>query len=354
MSVELESAVQLMQGDCLERMKEIPDGSVDMILADLPYGTTACEWDTRIPLEPLWEQYKRVCKNNGVVVLFGSEPFSTMLRMSNIDNFRYDWIWEKTTASGFLSANKMPLKKHEIISVFYSSDIFHDTTNYFQRSKDYLIGEKQKAEKAGYNMREVLGNYMGSHYFTRKTQFAFPKLEDYKKLQTTGFFQKEYDEVKQIYNMEKCGRGGTEQGYDEAKREYDKAHALTYNPQMTEGKPYKIRHAFCQQYKNRNPKTEYDGMRYPVSIIKFSQEMSGLHPSQKPVALLEYLIKTYTNPGETVLDNVMGSGSTGVAAVNTGRKFIGIELDPGFYETAKSRIEKAIEEKTEAASEAVF
>ena len=348
MNAETNCGVTLMQGDCLERMKEIPDGSVDMILADLPYGTTACEWDARIPFEPLWEQYKRVCKNNGVVVLFGSEPFSTMLRMSNINNYRYDWIWEKTTASGFLSANKMPLKKHEIISVFYSSDLFHDTTDYFQESKDYLIGEKQKAEKAGYNMREVLGNYMSSHYFTRKTQFAFPKLEDYKKLQTTGFFQREYDGAKREYDEEK-------REYDEAKRKYDEAHALTYNPQMTEGKPYKIWHAFCQQYKNRNPKTEYDGMRYPVSIIKFSQEMSGLHPSQKPVALLEYLIKTYTNPGEIVLDNVMGSGSTGVAAVNTGRKFIGIELDPGFYETAKNRIEKAIEEKEKAAeTEAVF
>ena len=347
MSVEFVNGVSLMQGDCLERMKEIPDGSVDMILADLPYGTTACEWDARIPFEPLWEQYKRVCKNNGVVVLFGSEPFSTMLRMSNINNFRYDWIWEKATASGHLLANKMPLKKHEIISVFYSSDLFHDTTNYFQESKDYLIGEKQKAEKAGFNMREVLGNYMGSHYFTRKTQFAFPKLEDYQKLQTTGFFQREYDEVKQIYNMEKYGYSGTKQGYD-------KAHALTYNPQMTEGKPYKIQHGFCKQYKNRNPKTDYDGKRYPVSVIKFPQEMNGLHPTQKPVALLEYLIKTYTNEGETVLDNVMGSGSTGVAAVNTGRKFIGIELDEKFYETAKSRIEKAIEEKTEAASEAVF
>ena len=334
MNAETNCGVTLMQGDCLERMKEIPDGSVDMILADLPYGTTACEWDARIPFEPLWEQYKRVCKNNGVVVLFGSEPFSTMLRMSNINNFRYDWIWEKTTASGFLSANKMPLKKHEIISVFYSSDLFHDTTNYFQRSKDYLIGEKQKAEKAGFNMREVLGNYMGSHYFTRKTQFAFPKLEDYQKLQTTGFFQREYDE---------------------AKREYDEAHALTYNPQMTEGKPYKItgerkNNIYGQKIIGR----EYDGVRYPTSVLHFSKEMTMLHPTQKPVALLEYLIKTYTNEGETVLDNVMGSGSTGVAAVNTGRKFIGIELDEKFYETAKNRIEKAIEEKTEPASEAGF
>ena len=183
-------------------------------------------------------------------------------------------------------------------------------------------------------MREVLGNYMGSHYFTRKTQFAFPKLEDYQKLQTTGFFQREYDEVK---------------------REYDEAHELTYNPQMTEGKPYKmIRHGINKIYGQKSVNGEYGAVRYPVSVIKFPQEMNGLHPTQKPVALLEYLIKTYTNEGETVLDNVMGSGSTGVAAVNTGRKFIGIELDEKFYETAKNRIEKAIEEKTEAASEAVL
>ncbi len=347
MSLEFVNGVSLMQGDCLERMKEIPDGSVDMILADLPYGTTACEWDTRIPFEPLWEQYKRVCKSNGIIVLFGSEPFSTMLRMSNINDYRYDWIWEKMTASGFLSANKMPLKKHEIISVFYSSDLFYDTTNYFQESKDYLIGEKQKAEKAGFNIREVLGNYMGSHYFTRKTQFAFPKLEDYKKLQTTGFFQREYDEAKHEYDEAK-------HEYDEAKREYDEAHALTYNPQMTEGKEHARTHGSWKQYNNRTVAPTRSNMYFPVSIIKYPQEKDGLHPTQKPVALLEYLIKTYTNEGETVLDNVMGSGSTGVAAVNTGRKFIGIELDKKFYETAKNRIEKAIEEKTEPAPEAVF
>lgn len=260
MSVELESAVHLMQGDCLERMKEIPDGSVDMILADLPYGTTSRnEWDKKIPLAPLWEQYERIIKNNGAIVLFSQMPFGAELIMSNKRLFRYEWIWRKPRGNGFLNANRMPLRAHENILVFYKS-------------------------------------------------------------------------------------------------------LPTYNPQKTMGKPYK--HCEGRQkelliYSGFTPlgaKSE-TGERFPIDVVSFVNfnDRDKTHPTQKPVALLEYLIKTYTNEGETVLDNVMGSGSTGVAAVNTGRKFIGIELDEKFYETAKNRIEKAIEEKEKAAeTEAVF
>lgn len=235
------------QGDCLELMKQIPDGSIDMILCDLPYGTTACKWDTVIPFEPLWQQYKRIIKDNGAIVLFGSEPFSSQLRLSNLKNYRYDIIWEKPNNTNFMQLKKQIGKRHEIISVFYS---------------------KQP----------------------------------------------------------------------------------TYNPQMTEGKPY---------VDNRNQKTkktwegiksdqsqripiDNKGTRYPSSVQRFPNcTGKNLHPTQKPVALLEYLIKTYTNEGEVVLDNCMGSGSTCVAAVNTGRHYIGFELDPGYFDIACQRLDEA-------------
>jgi len=257
MSLEFVNGVSLMQGDCLERMKEIPDGSADMILADLPYGTTNCDWDVLIPLDQLWEQYWRVVKPNGAVVLFSQMPFSAEMVCSNLKTFRYEWIWWKTRPVGFLNAKRMPLRAHENILVFY------------------------------------------------------------KKLPT-------------------------------------------YNPQKWISKPYfrkgsdKRHTPIYDKYEPRDTGSE-TGERYPVDVIKFSNApTNGFHPTQKPVSLLEYLIKTYTNPEDVVLDNVMGSGSTGVAAVNTGRKFIGIELDEKFFETARERIEKAIKENKTPAPEAVF
>ena len=236
--------MKLLQGDCLELMRDIPDGSVDMICCDLPYGTTACAWDSVIPFSPLWEQYERIAKHNAAIVLFGSEPFSTELRHSNLKLFRYDWIWQKTLASNFQQCRKQPLKLHEIASVFYKSQ-------------------------------------------------------------------------------------------------------PTYNPQMEVGKPYtdKARKNIVRVHGEKEfvkRPIQNSGTRYPSSVQRFSNGNNGnVHPTQKPVPLLEYLIKTYTNPGETVLDNCMGSGSTGVARVNTGRDFIGIELDPGYFRTAQKRIEDA-------------
>ena len=230
---------ELWQGDCLELMKDIPDKSVDMILCDLPYGTTACKWDSVIPFEPLWEQYKRIIKDNGAIVLFGSEPFSTELRHSNLKMFKYDWIWEKEQGANFMLCKYQPYKVHEIISVF-----------------------------------------------SKKTHL--------------------------------------------------------YIPQMTEGKPYVSGKGTSGDITNNVIKvqTKNEGKRYPRSIQRFNTDKSkgSLHPTQKPVALLEYLIKTYTNEGETVLDNCMGSGSTGVACINTNRKFIGIELTPRYFKMAKQRI----------------
>ena len=230
--------IELWQGDCLELMKDIPDKSIDMILCDLPYGTTACKWDVIIPFEPLWEQYNRIIKDNGAIVLFGSEPFSSYLRMSNIKNFKYDWIWNKKLAGNGILAKKQPLKIHEIVSVFNSGI-----------------------------------------YIPQMTKGRYRKKMGLKESEITG-------------------------GNSYAKQ------------------------------------TEND-LYYPKSILEYgigNMRKGRLHPTQKPVALLEYLIKTYTNEGDVVLDNCMGSGSTGVACVNTNRDFIGIELDKDYFNIAKQRI----------------
>lgn len=242
----------IKQGDCLELMKEIKDKSIDMILCDLPYGTTRNKWDSVIDLNLLWKQYKRIIKDNGCIVLFAQTPFDKTLGCSNIDMLKYEWIWEKENATGFLNAKKMPLKIHENILVFYKKP--------------------------------------------------------------------------------PC-----------------------YNPQMRIGfKPYKCtqgRHSSNYGDYKQGHITESNGERYPIDVIKFGRE-HGLHPTQKPVALLEYLIKTYTNENNVVLDNCMGSGSTGVACQNTNRYFIGFELDDNYFNIAKKRLEdneqKLNEEKKES------
>tara|TARA_B110000211_G_C13912072_1_gene478835 strand:- start:139 stop:843 length:705 start_codon:yes stop_codon:yes gene_type:complete len=230
-----------MQGDCLERMKEIPDGSVDMILTDPPYGTTACKWDSIIPLEPMWEQLKRVIKPNGAIVMTASQPFTTTLISSQMKLFKYSWLWDKGQGTGFLNAKRQPLRSCEDVVVFY---------------------KKQP----------------------------------------------------------------------------------TYNPQMRLGfKPYKCKQGATktQNYGNQSGAiTVSDGSRYPLTLVAFNRDGAKVHPTQKPVALMEYLIKTYTNETDTVLDFTMGSGSTGVACVNTNRKFIGIELDEDYFRVAKERIDK--------------
>ena len=238
----------LILGDCLERMKEIPDGSVDMILADPPYGTTACKWDSVIPFDLMWIELKRIIKTNGAIVLFGIEPFSSMLRVSNINMFKYDWLWEKENGSNFATVKYQPFKVHEVISVF----------------GDFPLSYTKKGIK----------NYIP---------------------------------------------------------QFEKGDAYSANRKPTSREQMRI-----GLHKKTSLKNE--GTRYPRSIIKFNTKRGGLHPTQKPVALMEYLIKTYTQEGETVLDFVMGSGTTGVAAKNLNRKFIGIEKDAGYFEIAKQRL----------------
>jgi site-specific DNA-methyltransferase (adenine-specific) len=237
--------IELIQGDCLEKMKDIPDKSIDMILCDLPYGTTACKWDTIIPLDKLWEQYERIIKPNGAMVFTASQPFTSSLVSSNYKLFKYEWIWDKHIPRNFINAKIMPMQKHEDILVFGIGKL-----NYYPIM---ILRDKPVTVK----------NY--SH---------------------------KKDSVYQL----------NQDGSDNISRTYT----------------------------HRNPDTIITG--------KWEANKGKLHPTQKPVALFEYLIKTYTNEGETVLDNCMGSGTTGVACINTNRNFIGIELDPEYFKIAEKRI----------------
>jgi site-specific DNA-methyltransferase (adenine-specific) len=226
----------LMQGDCLERMKDIPDGSVDMILTDPPYGTTACKWDSIIPLEPMWAHLKRIIKPNGAIVMTASQPFTTTLIASNMKMFKYCWVWKKSKPTGHLNAKKQPLRTYEDVVVFYEKQCCYSPQGVKPTNK--MVSRTNR------------GNYGECSATTHQT--------------VTG---------------------------------------------------------------------------YPRNLVKFPS-VDGVHQTQKPVALMEYLIKTYTNEGETVLDFTMGSGTTGVACVNLNRKFIGIEMDEGYFKIAKERIVK--------------
>ncbi len=323
--------MKLFNGDCLELMKDIPDKSVDMVLCDLPYGTTQNEWDCCISLSALWEDYKRIVKTGGVIALFAQTPFDKTLGSSNIDWLKYEFIWCKTRATGHLNANKRPLKNHENILVFFQtfSDTY-DTTDYFSNLKDYMIGEYEKSGLNSESVRQLLGTYMASHYFTRKTQFSIPTEKAYKKLRTTGRFQKPYAEIKAEYDAE---------------RQLIAKDINTYNPQGIQKKEIPTIRVGRDNGTNYG-KSDKDALQeyenYPKDVLFFPSESTPVHPTQKPVGLLEYLIRTYTNKGETVLDNCMGSGSTGVACVNTGRDFIGMELSEQYFEIAKQRIEGAV------------
>ena len=248
--------IKLMQGDCLELMKEIPDGSVDMILCDLPYGTTACAWDSVIPFDKLWAQYWRVLKPNAPVVLTSAQPFTTALIASQMTFFKYCWIWKKSRPSGFAQARNMPLKDYEDVCVFS-----HGATVHASQSKRRMP------------------------YFPQGlVTFDTPKVYEKKSYSDSSF-------------SKRPSHGRYEQ---------------------KEG-------------------------NFPRQVLEFASESATVHPTQKPVALMEYLIKTYTNEGETVLDNCMGSGTTGVACVKTGRKFIGIERDPKYFQIAQDRINATVE-----------
>ena len=228
--------------DCLTGMDRIPSGSIDAIICDLPYGTPQCKWDTTLPFDILWSQYKRIIKKNGAIILFGSEPFSSLLRLSNIQWYKYDWVWDKIKGTGFLNAKKQPMRNHEIISVFYK-------------------------KQCTYNPQKTFGHTMKKTFRSKELQ-----------TEVYGMMNKDY--------------------YYESTERYPRS----------------------------------------IQVFRTDTQNSSLHPTQKPVALLEYLIKTYTNENDIVLDNCMGSGTTAVASINTNRQFIGFEIDKKFYDIATKRI----------------
>lgn len=250
--------IQLIQGDCLEKMKDIPDNSIDMVLCDLPYGTTACKWDVVIPFDKLWEQYRRIVKDNGAIVLFGSEPFTSNLILSNIKSYRQKLTWLKTRPTNVFNAKKQFMNWTEDIVIFYSK---LPTFNPQMRTDGEFTGAKVQR---------------CNHDRSKGT----------------------------------LGKTGEKKNY------------------VHEGN---------------------GGFFYPKSVLQFSNVHNGgtsVHPTQKPVALLEYLIKTYSNEGDTILDNTMGSVSTGVACVNTNRNFIGIELNEEYFKIAENRIKDATQQLT--------
>ena len=230
----------LLLGDCLDILPTLEDNSVDMVLVDLPYGTTACKWDSIIPLDKLWEQYNRICKEDAAMVFTAAQPFTTILAASNLENFRYEWIWEKPQGTNPMNAKVMPLKSHENILVFYRKKPIYNPQMWYSTPYTGFSSEESK-------IGEVYGSAKSKH--------------------------------------------------------------------------------------RDNP----EGSRYPKTVLRFKQQ-KGFHPTQKPVDLMEYLIKTYTNEGQTVLDNTMGSGTTGVACMNTGRNFIGIEMEEKYFKISENRI----------------
>ena len=251
--------ITLLNGDCLKMMKEIPDNSIDMVLCDLPYGTSASSWDKKLPMNDLWNEYKRIIKHNRAIVLFSQQPFTSLLITSNIEMWKYNWIWEKDNGTNFMNSHFCPLKITEDICVFGNG------ATSFVKNGENLIYNPQFSEGKPYSI--ISGNQKSNSAVVRG------------------------------------GKGGRDDvgGY----------------------------------------KTESDGKRYPKNLIKFNRDKDKLHPTQKPVSLCEYLIQTYTNEGDVVLDNCMGSGTTGIACLNTNRKFIGMELDDTYFEIAKKRIEEA-------------
>jgi len=305
-------AMNLMLGDCLERMKEIPDGSVDMILTDPPYGTTACKWDSVIDLPLMWEQLKRIIKPNGAIVLFGSEPFSSHLRVSGGSSYKYDYVWLKNNSGNFQLANKQPLKYHENVLVFYDkpscylfSDIIKNQMEIknisYQKISDLFLS--RSGGKTGWLFNKLNGSQLPTKQQWGKICDLFEIDDDYCNLINAV--------KKPTYNL------------------YLKD---TSKIVSNKGKIGKLGHLSVKTEVYEQTQTGY-----PTSVLAYKRE-TGLHPTQKPVALMEYLIKTYTNEGETVLDFCMGSGTSGIAAKNLNRNFIGIEKDAGYFEIAKQRL----------------
>ena len=327
---------KIFNGDCLVESDNIKSGSVDLILTDLPYGTTACSWDEIIPFEPMWKMFYRLLRPNGFIILTASQPFTTKLTASNIDNFSHQWIWQKEQGSNPLLANKIPMKNFEDVLVFSNEPTKHDTKGehpqreYFKKVLNF-IGLKKK------EIINKIGQCADHCFRVDSTQYGLCTNNTYNKLiDVYGINKMEGFTEWEVLNIE------NKEFRTELIRKFDEKNPRVYNPQMTEGKKYVSGGGYVKHLDQFTEGGNVSNNRYPKSIIEFATAKSkSVHPTQKPTALLEYLIKTYTNEGMTVFDATMGSGSTGVACQNTNRKFIGIEKDENYFNIAQNRIEES-------------
>jgi len=311
--------MEIYNDDCLKVLEKLKDNSIDMILVDLPYGQTACKWDCLIDLDKMWKLLKKCCKGNAVMVFFCTTKFGNTLINSNKKGFKYDLVWEKSKKVGFLSANKMPLRKHEMIYVFKGNEP-HSTYNP-QKTTGHKPGFR-KAHKS--ENKNVYGMTERVDHYVDETRHPHSILQ----------FEEPSHEIVYVFKGDKPNS--------------------TYNPQKTKG--HKVQGLNkAHKYKNKSvygntkkPDTYIDDTRHPTTILKFSNNKGGtLHRTQKPVDLCEWLIKSFTNEGEVVCDFTMGSGTTGIACLNTNRKFIGVELDKEIFKIAKDRIDNHKKEDKE-------
>lgn len=322
--------MELHNNDCFEIFKDIKKSTVDLVVVDLPYGQTHCDWDTCIDLKQMWKDLKIICKQNAIYCFFCTTKFGNSLINSNPRWFRYDIVWEKSRRVGHLSANKAPLRKHEMIYIFSKPSNNADLENNKNLElREYASKVKKYINKSLKQINKILGNRKAEHFFyINSTQFALPTL-------------KTYNELIKHFNINHM------EGfipYDRMKNMWEKD-PKTYNPQKTKGKPYKTSGS---KYKNNKidiyGKTEREGSenktgdRHPTSILKFNNPKKSLHTTQKPVALCEWLIKSYSDEKDLVLDFTMGSGTTGVACKNTNRRFIGVEMDKEIFKIAHKRL----------------
>jgi len=307
--------IKLYNGDCLIESDKIESGSVDLILTDLPYGNmknapstwdkTKTAWDETIPPQKLYETANRILRKNGKMVLFSQEPYTTELINEAIPNvpFSYRAIWEKDNFANALGANKNMVSFFEDILLFSKKNPKHDFEG-LHPLREYFLTQKEESKLTDGEIKKILGNGMGGHYFTNGSQFCLPTLANYEKLQTTGFFKRDWNELKQIDTEYRT----------ELLRQMNNQHPSVFNL--------------------------WEGNKYKSNILKYKKDYNGYHPTQKPILLLEDLIKTFSNEGDLVVDLTMGSGSTGVACINTNRNFIGIEKDDKYFEIAEKRIEE--------------
>ncbi len=321
-----EGKKEILLGDCLELMKDIPNGSVDMILCDLPYGTTACKWDTIIPFDKLWEQYERIIKPTGAIVLTASQPFTSLLINSNINAYRHIWYWKKSRPTGFQRVSQEPLRTIEDVVVFYR-DIPYNEVKTTEQMISFKIKLSDYFKSSGLTLKQlnIACGFEASGYFRKSSSW--------KNVTPTE------EKLKVMCDNMNCS-------FDELQSELLTANKSiswlmrTFNPQGIRSCSKKNKRGATGENWHELANNHYDVEfeNYPTNIIEILSEGKPLHPTQKPIALFEYLIKTYTNEGDLVLDNTAGSGTTAIACLNTNRQFIVMEKEQKYYDIILKRV----------------